>query len=172
MHGSSRMKKTAISSVLSGTVGGALGTAFMQKSMQYSDRMPEKLQPPPMEQDPGEFIVEKVETRRGRALEPKAHRVAAKSLHWVYGMGWGGALGVLAPRIGMNRLGRSLLAGAAMGAGVWAVGYAGWLPRAGLTPPLREQRAGAAAGNLGAHIGYGMLAALPIYLANRFRRRR
>lgn len=166
------MKKAAIGSVLGGAVGGALGTAFIQKSVQLGDRLPQALQRPPMAHELGELIVGKLEDQRGRSLEPKAHRRAASSLHWMYGVGWGAALGALAPRLGMTRLSRAAVAGAAMGAGVWAMSYAGWLPRAGLTPTLREQGLGAAASNLGVHVGYGILSALPIYFANRLLGRR
>lgn len=159
------MNRQLIGSVLGGSVGGAIGTAFIQKSLALSERLPDAVQPPPLEGDPGEYMVERVEERRGRPFGESVHRGAARSLHWLYGIGWGALLGALAPRIGMSSLGRTLAAGAVLGAGVWAVGYAGWLPRTGLAAPLREQGAGHSAGNLAAHVGYGILAAVPIYAA-------
>lgn len=166
------MKKRALGTILGGTVGGALGTTFMQKSMQHSDEMPEALQPPPIEQDPGEFMVDRFEERLGRPLPNRTRRRAARSLHWLYGTSWAAALGALAPRLGMSRLGRAATAGALMGAAVWATGYGGWLPRTGLTPPLREQGVGASVGALGTHIAYGVLASLPIYAASKLLEKR
>ncbi|HVV88295.1 MAG TPA: hypothetical protein VHE35_34875, partial [Kofleriaceae bacterium] len=81
-------------------------------------------------------------------------------------------LALLGPALGLERLGRAAAAGTALGAAVWAAGFAGWLPRAGLTPPVRRQGAGHAASALTTHLLYGLLAALPIHLANRALARR
>lgn len=162
------MLAKALGSILGGAIGGAVGTAFMKTGMQMSDRLPERLQPPAMSRDPGDFLVEKLEQRRGQPLSETNHKRAASGLHWLYGVSWGTALGAAGPALGMASMGKAAAAGAAMGAGVWAAGYAGWLPRANLTPSLREQSAGAIASSLTSHIAYGVLTAVPIFLVNRY----
>lgn len=156
-----------LGSLVGGTVGGALGTAFIQKGMQLSGKLPEPVRPPPPRQDPAEYILGRIASWRGRPLAPATHRRAAHGLHWVYGLGWSSLLGLLGPRLGMNRIERAAVAGAAFGAGVWAVGYLGWLPRAGIVERPRDSRIGPTVTNLLSHVGYGLLAALPIHLANR-----
>lgn len=156
-----------LGSIIGGLVGGLLGTAAMHKGMDVREKLPESLRPPDQRIDPGEYIVERVEARRGRALSLGAHQRAAQGLGWVYGMSWSSLLSLVAPRIGMHKLGRAVAAGAALGAGVWAVGYLGWLPRAGIVGSPRDENMSRHASAIVSHVVYGVLCALPIYAANR-----
>lgn len=167
------MRMQELGSVAGGLIGGVLSTAMMQKGMALTARMPEAMRPPPMRQDPGDFLVGKYEEHRGRRLPQPAHQKAARSLHWIYGIGWASALALFGPRLKMHDLGRATALGAALGAGVWAVGFLGWLPSFGLVAPVRKQGLSHHASALITHVGYGVVAALPIYLGNRlFARRR
>ena len=156
-----------LGSLVGATVGGVLGTAFMEQGMKLQGKLPESLRPAPPRQDPAEYILDQLESRRGRPLSPTAHRRVSQGLHWAYGIGWSGLLGLLGPRLGMNRPGRAAIAGAALGAGVWAAGYLGWLRGADLVPPVKDRGVGGMLSNLLTHVGYGLVAALPIHVANR-----
>ncbi len=152
-----------IAHLIGGTVGGLVGTAAMAQGMRASQKLPPRFHPPAMRDDPGEFMVRKLEDARGRTLSPKGRARAAKGLHWAYGTLWGSLLGALAPSIGVHTVARAVLLGGALGAGVWAAGYVGWLPAAGLTQPIHKQGAPHVATALLSHVLYGIAVALPLY---------
>jgi hypothetical protein len=54
-----------------------------------------------------------------------------------------------------GRTGSGPLVGAAFGAAVWLVSYAGWVPALGLLPPPHEDRPGRQGWMLAAHLVYG-----------------
>jgi hypothetical protein len=147
-----------------GTLGGILGTAVIQKEMQLAGRLPDRLKPTQPKEDPGAFMVSQAERLASRTLSPETTQRATKGLHMGYGTFWGALLGLASSRLRMHRLTTATLAGAAMGAAVWAIGYAGWLPAVGLTPPVHRQGRGILA-NLAMHVGYGIAAALPVAIA-------
>src|SRR2546430_8546241 len=108
-------------------VGGAVATLLMQKAMAMSDKMPAKMRPPMPKQDPGDFMVQQAERVVG-TLSPKMHSTAAHGLHWAYGMTWPLLLGALSGTLGLDSVGKTVAAGAAVGAVCWLAGHAGWLP--------------------------------------------
>ena len=122
-----------------GALGAAAGTYFIGKSMGLMSKLPEDFRPPQMKGDPAEYIVSRAERIAGRSLPERQRERAKKSTSWIYGVGGGVLLGALAPALDLRSPGRAIAAGAALGAGVWAAGYAGWLPRAKLVDPLRQQ---------------------------------
>jgi hypothetical protein len=152
---------------VSGVLGGLVGTAAMQKAMGLSQKLPEPLHMPEMARDPGDYVISRVEELAGGPLAPRAHRRAARAIHWMYGLAWAGALAAFARPLRMHRPVNAALAGAAMGAINWATGYFGWLPRAGLTRPVLRERPSRTATSLLGHIGYGVLAAAPIWAAEK-----
>lgn len=77
---------------------------------------------------------------------------AARSVHMGYGSTPGALYAALRPITG-----NSLLEGAALGLGVWAAGYLGWLPALGITPPVTEQRAEQITASLLQHALYGIV---------------
>lgn len=166
------MRNGLILHAVEGALGGALGTFALQQALRQSFRMPRSVQPPELREDPGEFIVARVERLRRRPLPNGAHRRLVGALHWGYGIAWAGLLGALAGKVRIRTMRDAALAGAGMGAVVWAVGYAGWLPATGLSRPVREQGAGHVATALLGHVGYGILSAIPIVLIDRLRARR
>ena len=152
-----------------GALGGAAGTFLMQKGMGLMGKLPESYQPHQMKGDPAEYVVSKAEEMAGRAI-PLEHRDKAKqSASWIYGVGWGVLLGALAPAVDLRSPGRAAAAGALFGAGVWAAGYAGWLPKAGLVDPIGQQSPRRSIAPLVSHVLYGVVCALPIFLIERFR---
>lgn len=155
-----------------GALGGAIGTLLIKQTIALGRRMPERLKPPSVKRDPGDFVVSRVEELRGRPLSAPVHERVAAGLHWAYGIGWGGLLGTAVSAFRVKGARRALLAGAGMGALVWAVGYMGWMPRAGLTRPVRRQGAGHVLTSLLTHVLYGVAASAPIALIDRERRRR
>jgi hypothetical protein len=161
-----------IVSIVGGLVGGALGTAAIRNSFKHAGRIPEVIRPPAMLRDPGDYLIERIEQRRGRPLSAKLHRRSAEALAWIYGVTGPLALSALAPRLRLRRVGRALAAGAAVGAAVWAIGFLGWLPRTRLVAPVKQQGVSHHASALASHVAYGAIAALPIYAANRVAERR
>lgn len=149
-----------------GAVGGAVATYLMQKAMPLSQRLPERFQPPLPKQDPGHFMVQKSKRIVGE-LSPKVHSGAAQGLHWAYGVSWPLGLAALSGALGLRSPGKTIAAGAILGAIVWAVGYAGWLPATGLMPQVHRVPLAKNASSLASHVAYGTLASLPLALAGR-----
>jgi uncharacterized membrane protein YagU involved in acid resistance len=72
-------------------------------------------------------------------------------------VGFGVSMGVLyALTLGRWRRPRPELRGAAFGATVWAVSYAGWVPGLGLMPPPDRDRPDRQIANVVAHLVYGV----------------
>jgi len=150
-----------------GILGGAAGTALLQRAMKASERLPVRLQPTRARQDPGEFMIAKVEQLRGAPLSRGVRDFAVQGLHWGYGMTAGLLLGLATSRRHVRTAPSALLAGAILGTGVWAVGYAGWLPATKLTPPLTRQGGRHIAASLLEHVAFGLVAAVPLLLMDR-----
>lgn len=137
-----------------GAAAGLVGTLALQVMRTASETaLPTTM--PPIRQDPGEFMVEKVEdalpgsvTARIPAL---AETAAAKGLAAGYGITAGAVYGLLRPHGG-----DLLVDGVALGVGTWAAGYLGWLPALGLLPPFREQSTPEALGPVLRHALFGI----------------
>ena len=155
-----------------GALGGAMGTLFLGRVMRMAQRLPERLKPTTPREDPGEFVIAKLERLLPRPLSPAEREALAQGLHWAYGIAWGGLLGLATARVRIRTIRAALLAGAALGAAVWAAGYAGWMPLARLTPPVQRQGTRHAGMSLLEHVAYGVVSAAPIYLLDRMARKR
>jgi uncharacterized membrane protein YagU involved in acid resistance len=157
------MRNTLIK-LAAGAVGGVIGTYLMQKSLPLSGKLPARFQPPQPKQDPGHFMVSQGERIVG-ALSPKMHSGAVQTMPWLYGLTWPLALAALANVIGLRSAGKTIAAGAALGAIVWAVGYAGWMPATGLIPPVHRVPLRKHAPSFASHVAYGTIASLPLAIA-------
>lgn len=157
------MRKTLIK-LAAGLVGGAVGTLLMTRTMKLAPRLPERLKPPMPRRDPGEVMVEKGERIVG-PLSQEMHTRAAQGLQWAYGMTAPLGLAALSGVLGLRSPGRTLAAGALVGALVWLIGYEGWLPAIGLTPPAHRVPLSKNASGLAAHVAYGAIASLPLAIA-------
>ena len=119
-----------------GAVAGLAGTVALQGLRTASQKwLPDTM--PPIREEPGAFVVEKVEEAAGvdKADVPQtAETVAAQGLAMGYRMTAGALYAALRPQTG-----NPLAGGVVLGVGTWAVGYLGWLPAWGLMPPVTEQ---------------------------------
>lgn len=140
-----------------GAAGGFLGTVAIQALMRAQGKwLPQAS--PPIRQHPGEFMVDRMEgalpDAARRHIPEAAETVVAQGL----GMGYGVAFGALYAALRQQR-GNALLDGAALGLGCWVAGYLGWLPAAGLMPPVNQQSAAQVAGPVVDHLAYGVVTA-------------
>ncbi len=132
-------EQIVITRIARGAGAGFAGTLALQVLRSASQRwLPQTM--PPLRQDPGEFLVEQAEARLPARMSEQIPSVletaAAKSLAVGYGLTAGVVYAFVRPQGGPV-----LLDGVALGVGVWAAGYAGWLSALKLMPPLREQSA-------------------------------
>src|ERR1051325_4161512 len=121
-----RRRRPLLQRIALGAVAGAGATFLMQGMMMGSGKLIPRSRPP-IKQAPGEFMVEKAH------LPEAIPKPVAKSLHLGYGTTSGMLYAAMRPRGGS-----ALLDGTLLGLGVWAAGYLGWLPAAGLMPPITE----------------------------------
>ena len=164
--------RTELINAAEGALGGIAGTLFIQQAMKLNEKLPAWLQPPSPSQDPGDFMISQVE-RVAQPLPEPVHGALARSLHFAYGTTWPALLGVFARRLMVGRdAKRAIATGAALGAGVWALGYLGWLPATGLLPLRRQKKIAPSLVGLLGHAAYGVIAVSPIALLDRPARRR
>jgi hypothetical protein len=92
-----------------------------------------------------------------RAVGPvrswRARNAASTAAHLAFGAAAGSVFEAAYARWG--RRGAGPLAGAAFGAAVWLVSYAGWVPALGILPPPHRDRPGRQGWMLAAHLVYG-----------------
>jgi hypothetical protein len=137
--------KRFVSRSMTGALAGLLATGVMSLIMLGAKRLGALGEPPPR----------RLVRRISRVLLPAAPRGAlldatALAAHFAYGAALGGLFSVL-PR---RAQGRGF--GALYGLGVWAVNYAGWLPKVGLMPKARHDRPGRQPTLVAAHLAYGL----------------
>lgn len=161
------MNLRRLGTTIGGSLGGVLGTAVMQQGMKLAPKLPSEWQPPQPSQDPGEFMISHAEKLAGRSLSPRLHKLATMGLHWGYGTFWATLYAAASKRVAKKGLGRAATLGALMGAGVWAIGYVGWLPAVGLTPPVEEQGRKHSLTALASHMLYGIAAMVPAFLGGK-----
>jgi len=104
--------------------------------------------------EPKEITENLEETVGVRTLLPKsAFEASWITMHFGYGVASGVAYALAQKTFNVGQ--RPILVGPAFGALLWAIGYCGWLPLAGLYPPpmqLPKRKVGA---NILAHVVYG-----------------
>ena len=155
-----------------GALGGALGTLLIKQTKALGRRIPEPWKPASPSRDPADLVVTRVERARGRPFSIRTHDRFAGGLKWAYGITWGGLLGAAMTGLHVRSPRQTVLTGAAMGALVWAVGYAGWLPRTGLTSPITRQGTRRVLTSLAIHVAFGVAASAPILMIESARRAR
>jgi hypothetical protein len=90
----------------------------------------------------------------GRRVTKARVPLVTNVVHWLYGTALGVVYGALASRARPGTVG----AGTALGAGVWAAGYAELIPLGVYKPPW-QYPPGEVALDLGYHLAYGVVAA-------------
>jgi len=137
--------------VVLGAAAGFGATMVLQQVMALTAKAVPNSKPP-IKQDPGEFMVAKVEEHV--KLPAKLETAAAKSLHLGYGMTSGALYGAI-----RNRKSSVFLDGAILGTAVWAAGYLGWLPATDLMPPITQHSPRQIAVPIFNHIVFGIAVA-------------
>lgn len=131
--------------VMRGLAAGVAGTVVMTGALVLARRAGLLGEPPPLK------ITRKL-LRRGLGSTPPRPAVVAASL--AAHVGYGATMGVLhAVLLGRRR--GSLVPGALFGAGVWGIGYAGWIPALRLMPPPLLDRPGRPTAMFLAHLIFG-----------------
>ena len=131
--------------VLSGALAGVVATGVMSLLMLGAKRMGALGEAPPRR------LVRRLSAPLGLARpRGKALDALALAAHFAFGSTMGGLFGLLPGRA------RTTGSGALFGFGVWAVNYAGWLPRVGLMPPVHRDRPGRQPVMVAAHLVYGV----------------
>lgn len=157
--------------IAAGAMSGAIFALVRARALRASRRLPLRLQPTLPRRDPDAFLVSTIERTLHRPLPWKLRDALAPGLRVGYGAATGALLALLTRRRGVGTVGRALLAGTALGAAVWAVGYAGWMPRARLVPPLRGQGLNHVIVSVLELAASGVLTALPVLILDRASRR-
>jgi hypothetical protein len=148
-HYSRRLSRVAL-----GAAAGFAGTLAIYALMTANQRwLPSAA--PPIRQDPGEFLVETVETMLPDAIRDRIPEVIERGAAQLLAFGYGLTFGMLYAAYRPD--GGSLLRdGTALGMANWATGYVGWLPAFGLLPSVWQQQPRQVAAVVGAHIVYGI----------------
>jgi uncharacterized membrane protein YagU involved in acid resistance len=139
--------KSLARGALAGVVGTALMTAVMFPLKQAS-MSPGKVAP--------RRITENLLNRVGARdrLSSPAFEASWVALHFGYGTASGVAYALAQKAIGRDR---PVVEGLVFGTALWAAGYCGWLPLAGLyPPPARLPRRKVVAELIGSHLVYGV----------------
>lgn len=111
----------------------------------------------PIRQDPGEFMVQRAEALLPDELRERVPEAAETAAARGLAMGYGATSGAL--YAALRPAGRStVIEGLPLGLAVWAAGYLGWLPAAGLLPPLTEQAPAEVFGPVVRHALWGAFA--------------
>lgn len=153
--------RTMFTRGLEGAAAGVVGTLTMSSLMALARTTGILGEPPPM----------KLTRRLARYVglpEPEgAELVAASALAH---LGFGALTGILFGALPLRQR-RAPLAGAAFGLGVWALSYAGWIPRLALMRPPSRDRPGRPTAMAAAHVVYGMTMSAVLRSRARARRR-
>lgn len=148
-----------------GALGGALGTLLLKQTWALGRRIPAAWKPAPPPGDPADRVVARLERARGRPFSIRTHDRFTEGLRWAYGISWGGLLGAAVTGLRVRSVRQTILAGAGMGALVWAVG----LPLGRGAPALRRQ-GGRLLTSLVTHVAFGVAAGVPILMIEAARR--
>jgi uncharacterized membrane protein YagU involved in acid resistance len=149
-----RVDSTVVAGALAGLVGTAAMTVFMKPGLV-------RLLPPRWK--PDEFVPLQV-VQWGQEIAGDATRLsepaeagAAAAVHLAYGAAMGALYAVL--REALDRPPAAAL-GAGWGVAVWAAGYQGWMPAAGVRPPTTHQPPTKWLVPVANHLVYGVATAL------------
>jgi hypothetical protein len=161
VHRSQRMNKRAlIGRVIAGSVEGAIAT-LPHTAVMFAARhagMLGKLPP--------EKITDAMLDAADADTTETTSNVVASVAHVGFGAGCGALYELIAPD---TTIVRGAALGVAFATAVWVASYQGWVPAAGIMPPISRDARGRVAAMLGAHVAFG--AALGALVAWRGSRR-
>lgn len=138
--------RTVLRRTLEGAAAGAVATLAMSSFMAIAEMAGVLGEPPPVK------LTRRLARRIGLPEPEGAELIAASALAH---LGFGTLSGVIYAALPFRQR-RARSAGAAFGAMVWAVSYAGWIPRLALMQPPSRDRPGRPTAMLAAHIVYGL----------------
>lgn len=149
---------------LRGAISGAVGTTLMSEILAFARTAGFFPRGIPQEQI-GEGLQDKAGI--GDALPEGAQEAGWITAHFMYGTVAGAVYGVL---LGRLRLRAAFVpAGAVLGLSLWALGFAGWAPLAGLYPALGEDDGRQVGAQVAAHLVYGGVTSTLFWLLGRSR---
>lgn len=136
-----------------GTAGGTVGAALMLPLFAGATRAGVLTEAPPL-RIVDEAAAAAAEATEGGGPIAAGQRVGvAVGSHLLYGAGAGACYGLLQDELELP----PLAAGSVFGLALWAVGYLGWIPAAGVLPRPWRQQVGDAVTPLVAHVVYGLV---------------
>lgn len=138
-----------------GAAAGLVGTAALQAVRSVGQRVAPQASPP-MSEEPGEYMVKQAQSALPKSVRSEVGQGLKTAASTLLSFGYGSAGTALYSA--MRERPSMLLDGAALGAGIWAIGYLGWLPALRLTPPVTEQKPGQVAMSVVQHIAFGIAA--------------
>jgi hypothetical protein len=122
--------------LLTGFLGGAVGTAAMTLAMRAMHRrLPARDRYPLPPRQIAIALAEK--SGVGAPAHENDRKALTMTLHYSYGIGMGGLFALLTPPTRWM----SLASGPLFGLAVWTGSYLGWLPAVGLHPPATRESA-------------------------------
>jgi Family of unknown function (DUF6789) len=134
--------------VIAGAGEGAVATVAMSGVMLGARRAGWLGEPPPRK-----ITRRALRRATGSIRSLRGQDPASTVAHLAFGAAAGSLFEAVYARSG--RSGAGPLAGAAFGAAIWLVSYAGWVPALGLMPPQHRDRPGRQGWMLAAHLVYG-----------------
>ncbi len=146
--------ETTLRNIVTAAAAGAAGTLAIHLVHSANQKwLPQTM--PPQREEPGHYIVHKAEDAlpapARESVTEKMEHAAAAALSFGYGSTWPALYAAVReePNVWLD--------GAALGVGVWAIGYLGWLPSLGLMPPVRKHTATQVVNSIAQHALYGIL---------------
>lgn len=154
-----------LNDALRGAISGAVGTTLMSEILAFArsggliaGEIPHK------------EIVENFERKTGldEVLPEAVTEVSWITQHFVYGTVAGMVYGLIQSKIKMS--GAFVPAGITFGLSLWAIGFGGWAPLAGLYPSPAEDEKRTLWSEVAAHLVYGGVAATMYWMLGRQQR--
>ena len=153
-----------VSDMARGAISGLVGTTLMSEMLAFaksSGLLPAEI--------PQRQIVESLEKKAGieDKLPEGVKEAAWISQHFAYGTVAGAVYGLVQGRLGMP--GAFIPAGVVFGLLLWAIGFGGWAPLAGLYPKPSEDDKHRLGAEVFAHLVYGGVTATLFWMLGRQR---
>lgn len=153
-----------VSDMARGAISGVVGTTLMSEMLAFaksSGLFPAEI--------PQRQIVESLEKKAGieGKLPEGAKEAAWISQHFAYGTAAGAVYGLVQGRLRMP--GAFVPAGVVFGLLLWAIGFGGWAPLAGLYPKPSEDDKRRLGAEVGEHLVYGGVTATLFWMLGRQR---
>ncbi len=136
-----------------GAAAGLIGTAAMQAVRSANEKLAPRTMPP-LRRGPGKFMADRLQGALSGSLGAEMGEGVKSAGSLLLAFGYGSTATALYSAL--REQPKVLLDGAALGLGVWAVGYLGWLPALRLTPEVRHQTKNQVAMSIAQHILYGV----------------